>query len=44
MTALLANYLNNEPKAASMPTSAKPVLIRLALVALAIGIALCFVV
>lgn len=40
MTALLANYLNREPGANSLPESARPVLIRLALVALAIAVAL----
>ncbi len=40
MTALLANYLSHEPRAGSLPESARPVLIRLALVAAAIAIAL----
>lgn len=37
MSALLANYLYQEPKAASIPESAGPVIIRLAIVALAIA-------
>lgn len=37
MSALLANYLNQEPKAASIPENARPVIIRLAIVALAIA-------
>ena len=44
MTVLLANYLNHEPKANSIPDSAGPVLIRLALVVLAIAIALALLV
>ena len=39
MTALLANYLSREPRAGSLPESARPVLLRLALVAAAIAAA-----
>lgn len=38
MSALLANYFNQEPKVASIPESAGPVIIRLATVALAIAL------
>ncbi len=40
MNALLANYLWHEPRADALPADARPVLLRLALVAVLIGAAL----